>query len=102
MGHGPYQLKRGATVLGAVDSLGPARATGWLEGSLQPAAAWGAVAPLFEAEATALQHADRWPDAWQDAWDAAQGPGMALVDADGKVWAVGAHVEGLALRVQLS
>lgn len=100
MGPAPYQLRRGTTLLGAVAHLAPAKATGWLEGALQPAPAWSAVAPLFEAEAAALQHVDRWPDDWQDAWDAAHASGVSIVDATGVAHAVSAHVEGLTLRVQ--
>lgn len=102
MGPGPYTLKRGTTTLGAIDRLDPSKVSGWLDGSLRPAPAWGAVAPLFEAEAEALKYADRFFDSWQDCWDAAHGPGITIVDADGAEVAVSAHVDGLSLRVQPS
>ncbi len=94
-------MQRGSSVLGSVDQLSPGRAVDWLEGELNPAPAWAAVASLFAVESEALKHVDRWPDAWDEAYAAVQGPGISLIDADGKVWAVDVHVEDLRIRVQL-
>jgi hypothetical protein len=100
MGPGPLRLLRGDAVLGTIDALAPARAAGWWEGTLAPAPGWAGVAALFAAEAAANRTADRFFDDWQDAWDAAQGPGLALLDATGARHAVSARIEGLTVRVQ--
>lgn len=101
LGPGPYHLLRGVDELGGIERLAPGIASGWLEGTLQPSAAWPTVAPLFAGEAAALRHADRWPDAWQTAWDAAQGPGVTLRDRSGANWPVDVHVDALTVRLQL-
>lgn len=101
MGPGPYIIQRGITVLGRVEQLSPGRAVDWQEGDLIPTPDWADVAPLFAVESEALKHADRWPEAWDEAYAAAQGPGISIIDADGKHWTVDVHVEGMLIRVRL-
>lgn len=95
------RLFRGDTLLGQVAALTPAKATGWLEGTLEPTPEWTAVASLFQTAAEALRYADRFPDAWDEAFAASQGPGMVLEDESGQRRPVEVRAEGLIIQVQL-